>query len=186
MPHLIGDRIVLREYQLSDLTYMRQWVNDSEITNTLSDIFLYPHSNHETESYLNMMLEGSSSSKGFVIADKDSKEYMGQIDLHKIDWKNRSAVMGIVIGRKELHGKGYGAEAIRLLQDFVFLSLNLHRLELEVYEYNDKAHHCYLKCGFIEEGRLRKKLYKNGRYWDIICMSLLRSEYEQFYEKDRG
>ncbi|WP_028540217.1 GNAT family N-acetyltransferase [Paenibacillus sp. J14] len=178
MPHIAGERIVLREYQLTDLSYMRQWVNDPEITNGLSDILLFPHTSYSTESYLKMMIEGSTEIKGFIIADKDSKEYVGQIDLHKIDWKNRNAVMGIVIGRKEYLGKGYGSEAIRMLQDFVFQSLNLNRLELEVYEYNERAYRCYLKCGFKEEGRLRKKLYKNGKYWDIICMSILRSEYE--------
>lgn len=164
---------------MTDLTYIREWVNDPEITNTLSDIFLYPHTEHETESYLKMMVEGNAASKGFIIADRDSKEYIGQIDLHNIDWKNRNAVLGIVIGRKEYWGQGYGSEAIRLLLDFVFMSLNLHRLELEVYEYNDRAYRCYLKCGFQEEGRLRKKLYRNGKYWDVICMSILRSEYEE-------
>ena len=180
MPHIAGERIVLREYQLTDLSYMRQWVNSPEITNGLSDIFLFPHTYYSTESFLKMMIEGSTEIKGFIIADKDSKEYIGQIDLHKIDWKNRNAVLGIVIGREEYLGKGFGSEAIRMLQDFVFQSLNLNRLELEVYEYNERAYRCYLKCGFKEEGRLRKKLYRNGGYWDIICMGILRSEYESY------
>lgn len=177
MPHLIGKRIVLREYQATDLSYMRQWVNDPEITTMLSDIFLYPHSQQETESFLKMMMEGSSF-KGFVIADKDSGEYIGQIDLPRVDWKNRNATLGIVIGRKEYLGKGYGSESIRLLQNFVFHSLNLQRLELEVFEYNKRAYQCYLKCGFKEEGRLRNKIFRDGKYWDVIFMSILESEFE--------
>lgn len=179
MPHLIGKRIILREYRLTDIKYMRQWANDREITDGLSDVFLYPHSEYETESYVKKMIEGSVKSKGFVIAEKESQEYIGQIDLHHIDWKNRCANLGIVIGRKDYIRKGYGKEAICLLQSFVFHEMNLHRLELEVYEFNDKALRCYERCGFREEGRLREKIYKNGKYWDLIQMGILRSEYEQ-------
>ena len=81
MAHLLGDRIALREYRISDLDSIRQWVNDPEITNTLSDVFLYPHSKNESETFLNMIMEGKSSTKSFVIAEKDSLEYIGQIDL---------------------------------------------------------------------------------------------------------
>jgi len=179
MPRLFGNRIVLREYQDSDIEHINQWVNDTEITNTLSDNFLYPHSKHETESFFKMMVEGKSNNKSFIIGIKDSLEYLGQIDLYKIDWKNRFASLAIVIGKKEYLGKGYGNEAIRVLLKFAFEELNLNRIELEVYEYNERAYKCYVKCGFKEEGRYRKKIYKKGKYWDSVCMSILRGEFEQ-------
>jgi len=179
MPHLIGDRIALREYRISDLDSISQWVNDPEITNTLSDVFLYPHSRNESETYLNVIMEGKSSTKSFVIAEKDSLEYIGQIDLFNLDWKNRFAVMAIVIGKKEYLGKGYGSEAIRVLQKFAFEELNLNRIELDVYDYNARAYKCYLKCGYKEEGRMRQKLFKNGRYRDVIRMAILKEEFEE-------
>lgn len=177
MPHIHGNRITLREYRMEDLPYIRQWVIDEEITGTLSGIFTFPHTLHETESFLKMTMEGKTGSKGFVIAEKDTLEYIGQIDLHKIDWQNRSAVLGIVIGRKELLGQGYGREAIELMKRFVFERLNLNRLELEVLDFNERAYRCYLGCGFKEEGRLRQKEFKNGRYSDIIIMSVLAEEF---------
>ncbi|WP_458126491.1 GNAT family N-acetyltransferase [Paenibacillus sp. Z3-2] len=179
MSRIYGERIVLREYQDADLDYIKQWVNDPEITVTLSDNFLFPHSNYETETFFRTMVEGKSSNKSFIIGLNDSLDYIGQIDLYKIDWKNRFASLAVVIGRKEFLGKGYGREAIRVLQKFVFEELNLNRLELEVYEYNEIAYKCYLKCGFKEEGRYRKKIYKMGKYWDGVCMSILKNEYEQ-------
>lgn len=178
MPYLNGERIVLRDYRLEDLSHIRKWVNDREITGTLHDVFNFPQTLHDSESFLKMMMESGSSTKGFVIAERESHEYIGQIDLHHIDWKNRCATMGIVIGRQELLGKGYGHEAIELLKDFVFNTINLHRLELDVYENNPRAYSCYLKSGFVEEGRLRKKLYRDGQYWDIIQMGLLREDYK--------
>jgi RimJ/RimL family protein N-acetyltransferase len=179
MPHLIGTRIVLREYQWEDLPHIREWVNDDEITRNLHDVFLFPNTLYDTESFLRMMIEGKSGSKGFIISDKDTRSYIGQIDLHQIDYRNSHATLGIVIGKKDYLGKGYGKEAIDLLMHFVFRDLNLIRLELDVYAYNERAYKCYLKCGFKEEGRMRKKLFRDGKYWDVIKMSILREEFEE-------
>lgn len=177
MPHIIGDNIILREYRLEDLPSMREWCNDPQITQYLSDIFLYPHTLNGTESYLNALLEGTTDQKGFIIADRGTEQYIGQIDLFHIDWKNRCAELGMVIGNTLLHNQGIGTAAIKLLQRFVFLELNLHRLQLEVHDFNLPAIRCYAKCGFQEEGRLRKKHFSRGNYSDIICMSILQEEY---------
>ncbi|MNZ95835.1 putative ribosomal N-acetyltransferase YdaF [compost metagenome] len=177
MPHIVGNKITLREYRMEDLDHIRSWVNDEEITRTLSEIFIYPQTLHGTESFLRMILEGKTDSKGFVISEKDTLEYIGQIDLHKLNWLNRSAVIGIVIGRKDLLGQGYGREAISLLQKFAFETLNLNRLELEVYDFNERGRRCYASCGFKEEGRFRQKIFNNGKYCDVIVMSVLAEEY---------
>lgn len=181
MPHLIGERIILREYRIEDLESMRFWVNDPKITNNLSDIFMYPHTRNATEAYLNTIIEGKTDQKGFVIAHKDTEKYIGQIDLFHVDWKNRCADMGIVIGNSEWQNKGFGTEAIHLMQAFVFQQLNLNRLQLEVHDYNENALKCYLKCGFKEEGRLRQKHFSNGRYSDVVYMGILK---EEFYPSD--
>jgi RimJ/RimL family protein N-acetyltransferase len=124
------------------------------------------------------MLDGSSDSRGFVIADPATEAYIGQVNLDSIDWKNRVGKIGIVIGSSDNFGRGYGTEAMRLLIDFAFLDMNLNRLELEVYDFNERAIQCYLNCGFVQEGRLREKLYKKGRYLDVIQMGLLKSDWK--------
>ncbi|MCL6459975.1 MAG: GNAT family N-acetyltransferase [Gorillibacterium sp.] len=178
MSYQIGNRIVLREYRMEDLAAIRQWTNDSDISGTVGDVFIYPQTLHQTESFLRRMVEGTTDAKGFIISEKDTLAYIGQIDLNRIDWRNRVALLGIVIGRKDLLGQGYGREAIGLIKTFVFETLNLNRLELDVYANNERAVRCYLSCGFREEGRLRQRVYKNGTYHDDIKMSILRSEYE--------
>ncbi|MNE09548.1 putative ribosomal N-acetyltransferase YdaF [compost metagenome] len=169
---------------MEDLQAIRNWANDEEITGTLSEIFTYPQTLHSTESFLRNMVEGKMDSKGFIISSKDTLEYIGQIDLHKLNWLNRSATLGIVIGRKDCLGKGYGREAITLMQGFVFETLNLNRLELEVYDYNERAYRCYTSCGFKEEGRFRQKIYKHGKYCDVIIMSILAEEYRTKAESE--
>lgn len=184
MPRLYGERVMLREYKKEDLQYMRMWVNDPEVTSNLSDIFLYPHTLNATEYFLNSKLEGKSEEKGFVIAHKETEEYIGQIGLMNIDWRNRVTALGIVIGSESDRGKGYGTEAIRVLQEFVFNNLNLNKLELQLRDYNLRGYSCYLKCGFKEEGRKRQDNYIDGRYTDTIFMGILKSEYEELKENN--
>jgi RimJ/RimL family protein N-acetyltransferase len=179
MPRLHGKKVMLREYRKEDLEHIRKWVTEAETTRNLSDSFLFPHSVTQSEDFLNMMMSGKGEMKGFVIADAKSEAYIGQLDLIKIDWKNRCARLGIVIGDKSNRGKGYGTEAIKLLQKFVFEEMNLNRLDLEVRGFNNAGQGCYTKCGFVEEGRLRQNLFVNGRYVDTIVMSILKSEWDK-------
>ncbi|WP_256757579.1 GNAT family N-acetyltransferase [Cohnella sp. WQ 127256] len=178
MSRLQGTHIMLREYRQDDLPWIREWVNDPEIVQHLSDIFLYPHALEATEAYLDAMLEGNSDSRGFVIADLSTEAYIGQVNLDSIDWKNRVARVGIVIGSSEQMGRGYGTEAMKLLISFAFLEMNLNRIELEVYDFNERAIRSYLACGFVQEGRLRERQYKKGRYWDVIQMGILKSDWK--------
>ena len=179
MPRLFGERIMLREYKREDLQHMRKWVNDPEVVDNLSDIFLAPHTLDATEEFLNSVLKGTrQNTYSFVIADKDTEGYIGQIDLFNIDMKNRFAEVGIVIGEGDNRGKGLGFEAIKVLQEFVFNRLNMHRLQIKVHSDNTRGHRCYLKSGFKEEGRLRQNFYINGKYLDTIILSILKSEFE--------
>lgn len=179
MPRLFGERIMLREYKREDLQDMRKWVNDPEVVDNLSDIFLLPHSLDTTEEFLDSVLKGTrQNAYSFVIAEKNTETYIGQIDLLYINWKNRFAEIGIVIGDEVNRGKGIGTEALMVLQEFVFNRLNMNRLEIKVHSYNTRAHRCYLKSGFKEEGRLRQVFYIHGKYFDTIVLSMLKSEFE--------
>ncbi len=174
MARVIGKSLMLREYRESDFEHIRKWVNDIEVTRYLSSIFDYAHSEKNTKDYINHMM---NQGKGFVIADKKDESYIGQIDIIKINNRDRIAELGLVIGRKDLHGNGYGQEALRLLQKFVFETININRLELLVHSENKRAIECYKKAGFIEEGRKREAFYFQGKYIDDIIMSMLKREY---------
>lgn len=179
MPRLFGKSIMLREYKREDIDHMRKWVNDPQVVDNLSDIFLAPHTLEETEAFLNSILKGERKDNfSFVIANKEAETYIGQIDLLNVDWKNRSTEIGIVIGEAENRGRGIGSEALQVLQEFVFNRLNMNRLQIKVHSYNTRAHNCYLKSGFKEEGRMRQSFYIHGTYYDTIILSLLKSEFE--------
>ena len=83
-----------------------------------------------------------------------------------------------MVGDKSYWSNGYGSDAVMTLLRFAFEEMNLNRVELGVFEFNERAIACYLKCGFVEEGRRREHYFQEGRYWDIIDMSVLRREFE--------
>lgn len=87
--------------------------------------------------------------------------------------------MGIGIGEREYWSKGYGTDAMNVILRFAFDELNLYRISLNVFEYNQRAIRSYEKVGFVVEGREREFLRRGGRRWDMIFMGLLREEWAQ-------
>jgi RimJ/RimL family protein N-acetyltransferase len=74
--------------------------------------------------------------------------------------------------------KGYGSDAMRVILRYAFTELNLHRVSLNVFEYNPRAVRSYEKVGFKPEGRSRGVLHRAGRRWDLIFMGILFEEWE--------
>lgn len=84
-----------------------------------------------------------------------------------------------MIGNEEHRGKGVGTFAVSAMVNHAFFDLNLRRLQLEVLEYNQTAQKLYKKIGFVEEGRKRKAVFKDGQYVDELIMGLFREEYKK-------
>jgi len=152
----------------------------------LSDVFLFPQTVQESERFVHAMMTMPADVRGFIIELPVSGERIGQIVLYSIDWHNRCAEMGIVITGRRHRGVGYGREAVRLLQRYVFEEMRLNRLELEVLAGNGPAIRCYAACGFIEEGRRRKHHFGQGAYHDTVLMSILLSDYIKIGELHAG
>jgi RimJ/RimL family protein N-acetyltransferase len=120
----------------------------------------------------------SARSCSFMIYTLEGDRKIGFVDLMGIDPVSQNAWIGIGIGDRDYWGKGYGSEAMRLAMRYGFEELNLHRISLNVFEYNTRALGSYLKVGFKGEGRSRKWLNRAGKRWDVIYMGILRSEWE--------
>jgi RimJ/RimL family protein N-acetyltransferase len=114
----------------------------------------------------------------FAIRTLEGDRLIGMVSLSKPDLAGNSWV-GIGIGDRQDWGKGYGTEAMRLALKFGFNEVNLQRVSLDVFEYNPRAIRSYEKAGFKHEGCLRQCLLRDGQRWDLIYMSILRSEWEQ-------
>ena len=117
-----------------------------------------------------------------MIEYKETGKTVGIVSLINIDYKNRSAECIIDIGVKNMWGKGIGTAAISLVLEFLFNELNLHRVYLQVFSFNERAIKLYEK-GFIHEGKFRQALYRRGKWHDIVIMSIMKKEYNQIIEK---
>ncbi len=104
---------------------------------------------------------------------------VGIVGLSNINWISRNAYLSIAIYDENYHGKGIGKEASELLLSYAFDYLNLDKINLEVYEYNERAIRLYKKLGFVEEGRLRSNNERLGKRHDVIIMGLRRKEYKR-------
>ena len=89
---------------------------------------------------------------------------------------NRCLELGISIATKH-QGQGYGTEAISWLLDWSFLTAGLHRVELTVFDWNERARKVYERIGFVQEGIRRESIWKDGRWWDLIQMGILEHEW---------
>lgn len=107
-----------------------------------------------------------------LVVEVDGR-YVGDLALTEINPDNLSAAFRIALVEP---GKGYGTQAIRMVLARAFGELQLHRVSLEVYEYNERAIAVYRKCGFVEEGRMRDALRWDGRWYDALLMSVLSTD----------
>ncbi|MBR4069326.1 MAG: GNAT family N-acetyltransferase [Clostridia bacterium] len=177
MPRLIGERVMLREYQAEDSAAIRTWVNNSEVTRYLSTRFWAPQTTVDTQEFLSRMLQSSHNAFNYVIASAEDGRYIGQLDMFRVDWRLRQGEIGMVIASAEDRGKGYGTEALSLLARFAFQSLGLERIELEVHMDNAAALRCYEKAGFVLEGVKRHAYYNDGHFTDLGMMSIIRADW---------
>ncbi len=178
-----GNRIRLRAIEREDLALFVTWLNDPQVLEGLS--LYFPLSNHVEERWFENMMQKPAEEHPLMIEVKEDNNWVsiGDIGLMNLDWRNRSAELGIQIGDKNYWDHGYGSEAIKLFLRHSFETLNLNRVTLRVFETNLRARHVYQKIGFVQEGVLRKAFYQQGRYIDEIVMSVLKSEWDHANEE---
>lgn len=169
-------RVQLRAFERDDLDTVIRWVNDEEVTRTLSDAFIYPVSRSDEMKWLESVALANHREKVFAIEDERNR-LIGSVGLHQINWVERKAELGLLIGEKSCWGKGYGFAAIQAILQLSFQKMNLHRVYLRVFEFHQRAIHLYDKCGFVQEGLLREDHYCGGCYCHTMVMGILQQEF---------
>lgn len=178
---LIGDRIYLSPRNSEDVEQYTKWLNDFKVTDYIGRTAALVSIAAEKE-YLE---ENQNGKFNFSIVTNDTEDMIGNISLENINYINREATLGIFIGDDNYLSKGYGSEAINLILDYGFNYLNLHSINLNLMEFNERAYNCYIKCGFKEYGRKRECRYINGKYYDIIEMDILKSDFSGEYIRNK-
>lgn len=173
-----GEKVRLRPVERDDLPRYVEWFSDPEVRRHLAQYL--PFSLTEEERWFENLQERLERQETVALAIEtaDGMVHIGNIGLHDIDWRNRSAELGIVIGEKSYWSQGYGSDAIRTLLGVAFGEMNLHRVFLRVDADNERGIRCYEKAGFHREGTLRDAVFKAGTYQHQHVMSILKSEFD--------
>ena len=115
----------------------------------------------------------------FMVVLREHDRVIGEAGLLRMFPPWRATDLSIILGEVDAWGQGYGTEAIRLLLDYAFGSLNFHRVAIGVVGFNERALRFYERVGFQREGVQRDGYYHDGRYHDFAMMSMLEDEYLQ-------
>ena len=162
-----------------------KWNRDSEYKRLLDTDPPRLHSVKATKDWLEKHFEeNQTSTHWFAIRTLEDDRLLGDIDLSVVDWGSRDAFVGIGIGEREFWGRGYGTDAMELILRYAFAELNLRRVSLTVFEFNQRAVRSYEKAGFQLEGRQRQGVQREGRRWDILFMGILREEWMVKYGRN--
>jgi RimJ/RimL family protein N-acetyltransferase len=185
---LRGERVTLRAAREEDFAQLAGWWVDPELavfqTNfvrptpgvTISDLMRGWCANVGSDVGFTVVQDGTTdTSGGSERSGAHEAAVIGMINLYGVT-KNRSATFGIVLGRDHW-GQGLGTEATRLAVAYGFREMGLHRIELGVYAYNQRALATYTRAGFRQEGRRREAIFHDGGWHDEILMAQLEHEW---------
>ena len=175
-PFLVGKKLYLRGIEQKDLEgrYF-DWLNDYEITKYMESSF-FPNTVEKLQEYFNSI--GKSNNNVLLgIIDAETDTHIGNVRLGPINWVHRTSFLGIMIGEKDFWGKGYATEALKLVVDYAFNRLNLHKVSAGANASNKASIRAYEKIGFKIEGRRKEELYVDGTYHDGIIMGLTKGDF---------
>lgn len=179
---ITGEKVYLRPIERADIDGgWLDWVNDPEVNRQLGSAF--PVTREGLERYF----EASQPPHAFMFAicEREGSAHVGNARLSGVDWLNRRASFGWLIGDGRCRGRGYGTDALALVVRYGFLTLGLNRISMSMWEENLASMRCAEKVGFQREGILRQYGFKDGAYRDAILMSLLVSEHDARGEAGR-
>jgi RimJ/RimL family protein N-acetyltransferase len=174
-------RVRLTALRLDDLSTIARWYEDADFARLFDARPAAPKTAGALESWLE---EYSRSTNCYLFAVRplESDELLGFVELESIMWVHQHAWLSIAIGDAANQGQGYGTEALQMLLQFAFQELNLHRVQLTVFRYNQRAIALYEKVGFQREGIYREHLQRDGVRYDMFLYGILRPEWLARFE----
>ena len=185
--------VTLTETTREDVGRMAEWLNDAEVNAMwygLGDDGKPMHHGYSPHE----LFHASDEELGLIVDNEDRKiysvfsqegEHIGEGQL-VVDWPLLEAQLFLLIGRKELWHHHYGTVAMIRLLDQAFETLGLHRVWVDVPEYNEPALQICRHLGFVLEGHMRKSHRKDGEWYDSSAMGLLADEYARRRDRLMG
>jgi RimJ/RimL family protein N-acetyltransferase len=175
-PLLRGEKVRLTAFRSEDMETITGWYQDETFIRLLQSSPAMPLTEHEWKKFYEE-LPSLKNEFHFAVRPLEGDELLGWIGLDGVIWNHRTASVVIGFGEAKNREQGFGYDALSLLLRFAFEELNLHRVYLSVFEYNQRAIRLYEKIGFMREGTQREALLRNGRRYDAYNYAMLEREW---------
>lgn len=180
---LRGKKLQLTALAPDDLPTLASWYQDSEFLRLFDSRPAAPKTQTELGHWLEEMQKGKDSF-AFGIRLLSSEKLLGYVELDGIDWQHGVCGLAIGIGEQAERGQGYGFEAVCLALQFAFHELNLHRVQVTVFSYNQPSQALFSKVGFRHEGVFREFLQRDGQRHDMNLYGILRHEWQAQHSRN--
>ena len=172
--YILGKKVILRAIEEEDNEMLRGMLNDPQIERAVGG-WSFPVSRHAQMEWFKKQGPNPSALR-CIIETLEDKQAVGLMSLTNIDYKNGTAECnGKLIASNQ--GKGYGPDAHRAMFKYAFCELRLNCIYANILESNIASIKMFDKLGLKREGVLRQRVYKQGKYENVVAMSLLKSEF---------
>lgn len=175
--NMMTERIALGPLRRDLLPMYHRWINDFSTLRTLGGTLGSTTLEQELAWVEAQVTSTLRTHQVFTIYERESLQPIGTTSLEEIDDRHRTATFGILIGEVTFRGRGLGTEVTRLMLDYAFTALGLHNVLLTVLEFNLAGRRAYLKAGFHECGRRRQCRLVAGKWWDLLYMECLSTDF---------
>ena len=172
---LEGNYIKLRSLEEDDLLTIKNWRNRPHMRKSAREYKLLNMLNQKNW-FKSIHRNNPPKEIMFGVLNQKNK-LIGVCGLTYIDWKNRNSEISIYFSNPGWQKTKDATETIKLLMKYGFDELNLHRLWVEIYSLMKENVQLFKKLKFREEGKLRQKLWRNGKWWDSLIYSKLSNEF---------
>jgi len=178
-PIILGVKINIRPLRLADAKSIYKNVNDPLVTKWTLHLS-YPYPKDGAAKFIRKSYQDATRGRTYLfgICEKDSDDLIGLVSLMNIDPSTKSGEVGYWLGRK-YWGKGYTSEACKLIINFGFKNLKLHRIYAKLFSPNIASKRVLEKAGMKPEGVLRDARHRYGKYHDELRYGILCSEYDK-------
>lgn len=173
--NILGEKVFLRAIEREDLGRLHRWSNDPDVQRSLGG-WHFPLSIAAIERWSESFRHDDVDQR-FVI-DVHGVGPVGLVTLTKINWKDRNAFHGILIGEATQRRKGYAVDAVRAVMRYAFAELGLERLDTTIVEFNSASLRLHTeRCGWTEEGRKLNAVYRGGKFCSLVILGVTREHY---------
>lgn len=168
---IIDSKVILRAKRLADAQDDYAWQTDPELAQLDAVPLLTMPFSQYLSDYAGELHYPSMIRHRFAIETLDGK-HIGSCAYYGVNDTKGEAELGIMIGDRDCWDKGYGADAVGALLDYIFRRTNLKRIHLKTLDSNIRAQKCFQKCGFTLCGHL----VRDG--FSFVLMEMHRKQWE--------